>query len=61
MSVVLLEVQLTSTGIDQDTLDEFLDFVFEVMAAAVSDPHFLFLFLFFDIRFCLHLADGASS
>lgn len=27
-------------GIDQDTLDEFLDFVFEVMAAAVSDPLF---------------------
>lgn len=48
MSVVLLEVQLTSTGIDQDTLDEFLDFVFEVMAAAVSDPHFFFDF-FFDI------------
>lgn len=32
--------QLTRTGLDQDTLDEFLDFVFEVMAAAVSDPLF---------------------
>lgn len=35
-------------GIDQDTLDEFLDFVFEVMAAAVSDP---FLSPNFDISF----------
>lgn len=35
-------------GIDQDTLDEFLDFVFEVMAAAVSDPR---LSLNFDVSF----------